>query len=514
MTSGFRISKRLLIANSLSSTAAQALQFSVLVWLHQHLLRRISPDEYVLLPLVMGIISFIPLFTGILTTGLGRYLVDAYARGDEERMSGIVSTMVPLLLVAALLLLLLGAAIAWRIDGILAIPPALIWDARLMILLLVLSLAIQLPCAPMGVGLYVRQMFVMSSLVITISEIVKSTVLLVLLLLVSTRVLWVALAMAVAQMTALTINMLLSLRALPSLRFRWNGVDWGIFRAITGFGGWNFLLGVSSRVREYAVPLILNHLGTAADVAAFHVGGMPRRQIDQWFDVATRPVYPIITGMNAVGAGERLQNAYLRGGRVGLWIILLVALPAMIFARRIIDLYVGSAYADTAGVLIFTLACYVLSAGGWMTWGVANARAQMRRLSMWICLTQLVGVTVVLGAAVWLRLGAIGAAMVTFVVNALSVTCVSLPIGLRLAEVSFESWIRKTLVPGVAPGCIAAVAWVALDLWVKPDSWLELGWCTAIGALVYVAVLLGWCLGPQDKQDLAVILLRAKPSVA
>jgi hypothetical protein len=80
--------------------------------------------------------------------------------------------------------------------------------------------------------------------------------------------------------------------------------------------------------------------------------------------------------------------------------------------------------------------------------------------------------------------------------------------------VSLRTWIERTFVPGVAPGCIAAVAWVALDLWVAPDTWLELGWCTAIGGLVYAGVLLACCLGAQDKQDVAAILARAKGKAA
>jgi O-antigen/teichoic acid export membrane protein len=510
MASRVEISKRLLLINSASSIGAQVLQFSVLLWLQQHLLHRISPDEYVLYPLVMAIVGFVPLFTMILTSGLARYFVEAYALGDETRVSQIVSSMVPLLLGAGLLLMALGLVMAWYVDWILVIPKGLIWDARLMMCLLFFSLAVQLPCAPLGQGLYVRQKFVTTNLIIVCSEVIRTSVLLSLLLLVSTRVLWVVVAMFVSQMFALVVNMRASLRAMPSLRYRYQGIRWDLVRAVTGFGGWNFLLVLSLRTREYFVPLILNHLGSAVDVASYTLGSTGRRQVDQWFDVASRPIYPIITGMYSMGAIERFRNAYLRGGRTGLWAILLVVIPAVIYAEPVILLYAGATYVEAATVMALTLAGYVLSAGNWMGWGMAVARAQMRPLSFRVCLAQLLAVLGILLLTGWFGLGAIGAAVASFAAMVLSDVFLMLPICLRLAEVNLDTWIRKTLVPGLVPGCTAAVVWLSLNLLVKPDSWLELGWCTALGALCYAAVLLGVCLEPRDKQDLAMIFAKVR----
>ncbi|MEN6338052.1 MAG: hypothetical protein ABFE01_27670 [Phycisphaerales bacterium] len=512
--SRFEISKRLLLINSASSIGAQILQFGLQFWQQQHLLHRISADEYVLYPLVMAITGLVPLFTVILTSGLGRYFVEAYARGDEARVSQIVSSMVPLLLVAGLLLMGLGLVLAWYVDWILVIPKGMIWDARLMLCLWFFSLAIQLPCGPMGHGLFVRQKFVTSNLISVGSTVVQTVILLFLLLAVSTRVLWVMVAMFAAQMFSLVVNMVASLRAMPSLRYRYQKIRWDLVRTVTGFGGWSFVLAVSLRTREYFVPLIMNHLASAVDVTSYTLGIMGRRQIDQWFDVASRPVHPIITGMYSMGAIDRFRNAYLRGGRIGLWVILLAVIPAVIFAEPVIVLYAGETYVEGGTVMALTLACYVLSAGNWLGWGMAVARAQLRRLSYRVCLTQLLAVLGILLLTGWLGLGAIGAAVASFVVMVFSDVFLMLPIGLRLAEVDLDTWVRKTLVPGLVPGCTAAVAWLSLNLLVKPDSWLEVGWCTALGGLCYAAVLLGVCLEPRDKEDLAMIFAKAKMLLA
>mgnify|MGYP000709419330 CR=1 FL=1 len=99
------ISKRLVIINSVSSILTMAIEVLFNFWLYQYLIRRITPEEFSLLPVVMSIMIFIPLLTVFFTSGIGRYIIDAYARGDEEGVTRIISSIFPFLAVCALLLL-------------------------------------------------------------------------------------------------------------------------------------------------------------------------------------------------------------------------------------------------------------------------------------------------------------------------------------------------------------------------------------------------------------------------
>ena len=132
MNSQVEISKRLVFINSASSLVSRVLNVSVLIWMYQYLLRRISAEEYSLLPVLGSIMLFAPLLTTVLTGGLGRYIVEAYAKGDERRVTQIVSTMFPLLLGAGFLFLALGWLFSWHIDRILTLSPERLWDARIM----------------------------------------------------------------------------------------------------------------------------------------------------------------------------------------------------------------------------------------------------------------------------------------------------------------------------------------------------------------------------------------------
>lgn len=511
MTSQFQISKKLLLLNSASSVVAKVINVSVLVWLYRHLVLRIGPEEYSLLPLVTTVIVLMPTLTSVLTSGLGRYILAAYAQGDQRRVTQITSTMFVPLLVTGVLLLLGGLLFAWHVDHLLDIPAGRESDARIMVALLMFSVAIRSPLAPFCVGLYVRQKFVLQNLIRIGCDVVRLSLLFILLLGVSTRVLWVVVANVVGDSLTQIVIMIWSRRLIPALKFRVSEIRWGLTRELISFGGWNFLAVVAHRLRETAMPVILNKLATPMDVTLFHFGTLGRRQIDQWTYVATAPLYPVVTGMHAIGAKDRIRNLYLRGGRISLWVTLAASVPAMIYAREIMHLYVGDELAAAGTIMVLTLAGLPLALGASMVWGVAHAAGNIRPVGIRNSITQLatIGVTLYLvGVAGW---GAIGPAYAALAVGSVSTVLLTWPLGLTMADVKFDTWIRQTLFPGLAPAAAGAAVWTILKLTMKPDSWSRLGLCCLAGGLCYGAILVLFCLAPRDRADLSRVIAKIKP---
>jgi hypothetical protein len=215
--------------------------------------------------------------------------------------------------------------------------------------------------------------------------------------------------------------------------------------------------------------------------------------------------------MHAMGAKERIRNLYLRGGRINLWAIMAVITPAMVYAREIIHLYVGDRFVYAAWIMICTLAAYVIAGGASMVWGVAHAMGNIRPIGIRNLVSQLtaIGISLYLvGVAGW---GALGPAYASLAVGCIANVVLIWPLGLRLADVTFETWIRKTLFPGLAPAATGAIIWAVLKWTVVLDSWSKLGLCGLLGGLGYAVVLLRFCLAPQDRADLAGVIARIRP---
>jgi O-antigen/teichoic acid export membrane protein len=507
------ISKRLVLANTTSAILAKAINVTVLVWVTKYLLERVSREEYGLMSLLVSIIVVLPLITSILTAGVGRYVLEAYAREDDRRVTQIVSTMLPLLLAAGGIMLTGGWIFAWYVDRFLVILPGRVGEARIMMALLILSAAVRPPCMAFSVAFYVRQKLVLSNVISLCGELLRASLLFALLFGLGARVLWVVVANVSADMAVTLTSMILSMRMIPALRFRAKEIEWARARELVSFGGWSLLGYIAYRLREMTILVILNRFAPA-EAAVLVLGYLGRRQIDTWTDIMGASLYPVVTSMHALGAQDRIRSVYLRGGRIVLWITLLIALPAALYAEPIIRRYVGAGFSDAAMVMILALVGLPLSNGAWMIWQVSNATGRLRGISTCVLATQVAIIAAAYYAVRILGWGAIGAALGTLVVSILPECLVLWPLGLRLSGATFGGWVRETLIPGLTPGILASVVWSGLAILVQPESWTALGLCTLAGMLCYVVVLLAFCLEPKDREDLAHVIAKIRNKIA
>ena len=510
MSGKVEISKRLILINSASSIGTRIINISILVWLHQHLLRRISPEEYSLYPVLMAVMVFAPLLTTILTSGIGRYVVEAYAKGDERRVTQIVSTMFPLLLGAGIMLMVFGWALAWNVGSILTIAPDRLWDAKIMMALLMFSAAIRLPLAPFGVGLYVQQRFVLLNCIRLGTELVRIVLLFTLLLGISTRVLWVVVASVSASICDLLVQVFISHWLIPALKFHPSEIRWTLAKQVMSFGSWNFVGQVANTIRMASDVIILNKLATPLDVTCFHLGSLPHKQLEQGSGVLFAPLQPPLIGMHAAGSNARLRNAYLRGGRYALWVTCFFAIPAIVYSRELIRLYVGTDYLAAATVMALLLAAFPIAHGNLLMYAVGHAKAQIGQIVRRVAVLQLANLCLTLYLVGFLKMGAVGSALSSFLVGLVGSPLLIYPVGWKLAGVKCKTWVQETLWPGLLPGLAAGMLWIGFRMLSPANSWSILGVYTGIGWLCYLFALFVFCMLPDDRDDLSRLLRKIR----
>lgn len=507
MDSRIQLSKRLLLINSASSVLRRILHISVLIWLNQYLLRRIGEVEYSLYPLVVGLMFFFPLLSLFLTAGLGRFVTEAYTLGDDKRITSIVSTMAVPLVALGGLSLVGGLIFAWHIGSVLTIAPGRLGDARIMLGLLVCCTALRLPLVPFEFGLYVKQKFVLQNVIGFLVEVVKAGLLFVLLFGVSTRVLWVVVAEVVAQSLSSVIMIAVSLKHVPAMRFSIHCIDWSIARRIMGFGGWSFVLNSASSTQKMLDPVFLNELAMAGDVTSYHIATMPMRHIHAFVAVATAPLLPQLITMHTTGRHEQMRRLYLRGARYGLWIILCITLPAMVYSRELITLYLGPEYIETAFVMVLTLLTTIWGFSTWMLPQMCHAKDQMRPIALRYAILQVVRMALILYFVGWRGLGALGLAGAGLTAAAAG-AAMNLPLGWRLVQIKPGQWFREVMVQGAVPGVVAVLVWLGLEILHPPLTWILLGLYVGAGLAVYLAVLVLYSFDSYERTHIRQALSR------
>ena len=112
-------------------------------------IEKLDKLEYEIYPLVLALVMFLKILTTSITGGIARYVTEAYAKGEKDRVTEIVSSMVPAAAVASLGFLALGGVAAWNIGMVFNIDPRFLDGARIMVAMLVLSrLALSLLAVP------------------------------------------------------------------------------------------------------------------------------------------------------------------------------------------------------------------------------------------------------------------------------------------------------------------------------------------------------------------------------
>ncbi len=503
MASEIEISKRLVLVNSISSVVARVLNVGVLVWLQQYLLDRISADEYSIYPVVMSIMVFVPLATSILTSGISRYAVEAKATGDTQRVTTIVSTMAPLLCAASIIILIVGSLFVWKIDEILTIADDRVDDARIMLGLLVVSTAIRLPLVPFSAGFFIRQKMVLANMIRVGAEFARIGILFWLLFGVSTRVIWVVVAAVISDSIRGLIMMRISHRLVPELRFSAASIRWNMARELVSFGAWRFVSQLADRLRSSADVIILNKLASPIDVTSYHIGSLPRKQLGDAIGQASMAILPPMTAMHAQGKSTDLKSVYIRGGRIALWISLIVALPAMVFHQEIIHLYLHGKYQGAGVVMVLLLAAFPIGYGHIMLPRLVTATAEIKPFAKRTVAAQIVNVLLTLCLVGYFKLGAMGSALSTLIVSAVLTPILIWPLGFKMANLRFSEWRKLTLWPGLSPALAGLLTWSGIRMWYTPETWLSLGLACVAGMIPYTLVLLIVAMRKDDRADLS-----------
>ena len=346
------VSKRLVVINSASSVLAKIINMTVLLWVYQYLLKRIPAEEFAVLPVVTAVMVFAPLFFSFFTSGISRYVIEAYAKGDFDRVTRIVSSIFPPLSLCAFVFLIAGMVFAVNIEQILNIAPQMTESAKIMMALLVVSFAFQMIALPFGVGFHIRQRFVELNFLGIGRDLIRILLVFTFLIGIGPQVVWVVVATFVSEIIYTIVMVTQSRLMVAELRFRPTSFEKSQALELMGFGLWTTLGQLGSVMYTNGATIVLNLYGTAVDVTSYHIGSTFFRQLESMIGLASQPLQPVVTAMHALEDRHRLGRTVFRGGRYALWVAMSVATPLLIYADTFIELYLGPEYSSASMVIV------------------------------------------------------------------------------------------------------------------------------------------------------------------
>ena len=504
------ISKSLVVINSASSVIAKLLTLTVLLWAYHYLLKRIPPEEFAVLPVVMSIMVLAPLFFTSFSGGVERYIILAYAKGDFEEVKRIISSIVPMLAGAAVVFLIGSFFFVLNVEHVLNIAPQMVSETRLMLSLLCASFTAEMVLLPFTTGYHVLQRYVELNLLSILRDMLRITLLLVFLLTIGPKVVWVVVATVIADVLYVAVTVVRSRHMMPELRFVGRLFDMSKARELISFGMWTTLGSLGGAFSAQAATLLTNQFGTAVDVTSYYIGLMLYRNINNTCLFARRPLEPVVTAMYSLGDTVRLRSTVMRGGRYALWATLAVAFPLIAYRAEFVLLYSGNAYAAAPLVILLFMLILPFNQPMALLRPVVMAMGKVRVFYVSFVLYQVTGFALMTFLLVYERMGAIGVAMGNTANMILWQVLFWWPMCWRYIGSSRASFIREVFIRGCLPAIVGLAVCLGLRTIGAPQSWLTFGLYSATGGLGYLIVLVAFCLTEQDRRDMQSLVCRVK----
>lgn len=336
--------KFVIVKNAIANVGRGSAAALVAVILPPFLTRLMTPDAFGVWSLVLQLSAFVGYLDFGIQTAIGRFVAHANERGDSEQRDRILSTSLVALTVSGIVGIAGSVALALLAPRIFhQVPPALLYDLRIALVLVASSLAIGLPCSVFN-GIFIGlQRYEVPSAIVAGSRAVSATCL-ILVVRQGGGLIEMAAAAGAVNLASYLLQYVMYRVLAPRAKFstklvsRQSGRE--LFDYCLSLSVWSLAMLLVSgvdvamvghfefrKVAYYAVAATLITFLAGMQNALFHV------------------LIPSTAVLQARGDSAQLGRTVLTATRYGSFILLLTGLPLIFGAKPILSLWVGPTYA-------------------------------------------------------------------------------------------------------------------------------------------------------------------------
>lgn len=322
-----------------------------------YMLRCLGQNEYGLYSLVASIIAYLTL----LDFGFGNAIVRYTAKFRAEKKTTEQWEMFGMFLIVytiiGLLAFTIGLGLYYNVDRLFDKTMSVdeLSQARLMIMLLIVNLAVTFPLSMFGSIITAYENFSFQKIV-SILRILLTTAVLILLLHFGYKAVALVVVQTVFNIGTLLLNYLYC-RYKLRIKILFARINAMFIKEIAIFSFWLFLNGIMDRVYWSTGQFVLGAtIGTAA-VGIYSIAILLQTMYMQFSTSISNVLLPKITAMVARNNTEKeISDIFIRTGRIQYLVMALILSGFIVFGRQFINIWAGAEYAPA---YIITLLFFV-----------------------------------------------------------------------------------------------------------------------------------------------------------
>jgi O-antigen/teichoic acid export membrane protein len=476
--------RRALLVNAIANWLGFAAQLAIAFFLSPVLVHGLGDRRNGIWSLVESILAYLMLFDLGVAASVVRYVARFEATRDQDSLNRVFSTSVCIFAAAGAAVLAIALGLAGPGMGLFRVPDDLLGEARWMLALLGLNLALGLPLGVFPSVLDGLGRYPVKTLVRTASLILRSV-----LYLVAIRqgggliaLAWVITACNLAEHAGMAAA---AFAYLPGLRFSPRLVDRATFRTIRGYSLDALLAMVAARVSFQTDAVVIGFLLGPQYITFFGIAAKLVEQAKGSLRAVTTVLTPAVSAWEARGEDDAIRRTFLDGTRWVQWLILPVQAGLLVLGRPFLAVWMGPRYAELCYPTLVILAvplglAMAQSICGRVLYGVGRLR-WFSRVVLLEALANLV-ISVLLARPFGIEGVALGTALPNVVANLAVAAYVC-----RVLEIRVWSYFRLAFLKPLLLAVALAAFWLAVVRWTGPADWASFITTGIVGLIAYLA---------------------------
>lgn len=462
------------------------------------MLRLLGQSEYGLYQLVSSVVSYL----GLLSFGFSSSYLRFYSRfradDDEDGVKGLNGLFMATFLTIALVSVACGTVLVANIRLVFAdgLTEAEYPKATILMALMVVNLALSFPNSVFTCWTSAQERFVFQRSLNFLGALLSPLVTLPLLILGYGSVAMVVVSTSIT-IASLAANAWFCLMKL-GMRFRFHGLDWGLFREIFAFTFFIFLNQIIDQVNWSVDRFLLGRMRGTAAVAIYAVGTHINSIYSSLSTAISSVFSPQVNRIVAEGsedADEELTDVMIKVGRVQFLVLALILTGFAFLGYPFMLLWGGEGYGESYVVAMTVMTPMIVPLI--QNIGIEIQRAKNRhqvRSVVYACIAVLnVAASIPLIRAFGPVGGAIGTALALILGNVLFMNWYY-AYGLGVDIARFWGSLARML-PGLVVPCVLGAT---MATFVPIRDWLAMVSCATVYAVVYAASM--WAVGMNDEE--------------
>lgn len=342
------------IGNALSGVIGFAWPILLALVCLPYIVHKLGNEAYGVLALVTSVLGFFAFFDLGVTNASIKYIAEAYAQDDVEKINKIIGSSLVVYLIAggagACLIALMTNTL---VQKILKIPPGYIADSTFafyvascgFLLNMVLGVFAALPKA-------VQRYDVATKVNIIVST--SLTLLTVLTLYLGYGLREVVILNFLSSLASLAVYMLVAKSLIKNISIR-VCIDLVTFKKLFSFGAYSLLVMISSVFLFQLDRLMIGSFAGAAQVAFYVVPASIALRINGFVGSIMGVVFPLCSELHATGQQAKLRELYLKASKYAFMLSISIATPLVVLSTQVMKYWMGDEYGLKSSMVLALL---------------------------------------------------------------------------------------------------------------------------------------------------------------